>query len=332
MRALSRLITASPSRLALPAVGVILLAAAAGCAGDGASATGSGDAGAGQGAGGPGAGGGQGAGGGNGGGSSGCNGAAPLESYTEKVEVTPDYTQTDPAYGGFVNGYNYCGPTAVSNSIMWLSDTGFPDLAPHTDDRKRDQHDVIVELGSAAYFNTDPEGYGTPPTSLMEGLKRYVTDKGYGYVRIAWQGWNALGTPPEFDTGVEVPEIDWVKVGVQGTASAWLLLGLGHYEPATDEYVLTSGHWITLVGHGFDGQGVDPSYLIAHDPWSPGDVTHAYVRLDPLQGGTFVPGVPDAPPVTQSAAGYYRLIGDFQFSAPEVYLLGAVVLEMPCAE
>ena len=79
--------------------------------------------------------------------------------YLDKVWTTPDYCQSDPAYGGFpddegvLHGNVFCGPTAGSNSLMWLADHGFPNLASDSGDRKRDQHDLIAAIAQPAYMN-----------------------------------------------------------------------------------------------------------------------------------------------------------------------------------
>jgi hypothetical protein len=42
---------------------------------------------------------------------SGCPGQVPAPQSLERIDEIPDYTQTDPAYGGFQpDGNNFCGP------------------------------------------------------------------------------------------------------------------------------------------------------------------------------------------------------------------------------
>lgn len=261
-------------------------------------------------------------------GDGGCR-TAPLAMDVSRINEVPDYTQTDPAYGGFVSGSNYCGPTAVSNSLMWLSNNGFPNLSAHTVDAKKDQHDLIATLGSPTYFNTSALFHGTPPAALLSGLKQYLLDRGYAPRSLQWQGWNLAAIPPEFDTGVQTPQADWLKLGVEGTGSAWLMLGLGSYDSGSDVHTITNGHWVTVVGHGFDGAQPDGRFLVIHDPWTSGATAHAYVQLVPLTSGQMVVSVSGVPNYSRSAAGYYRVDGTFSFSTPEVLLLGAVVLKLP---
>ncbi|MCC6751123.1 MAG: hypothetical protein IT371_25945 [Deltaproteobacteria bacterium] len=261
-----------------------------------------------------------------------CVGSTPAAVFVQKVTELPDYTQTDSAYGGFANGGNYhCGPTAVSNSLVWLADHGHPGLMAHSSDRKKDQHDLIATLGSATYLATSAQGYGTPPSNLLPGLKRYLQDKGVAYRSLKWQGWSPIPIGAEFDTGVALPSLDWIKLGIQGRNVAWLLIAMGTHDPQTDVHRIANGHWLTVVGHGTTGSTSDPRYLVVHDPWTGGSVTHAYVQTERLGGGTLTVDPQLLPGgLTRSAAGYYRLRGPFSFSQPEVLLLGAVVLELPC--
>jgi hypothetical protein len=246
-----------------------------------------------------------------------------------KMAATPDYTQTDSAYGGFVTGDNYCGPTSVSNSLMWLADNGFPALAAHTADRKKDQHDLIAKLGSPTYLNTTSLFNGTPPHQVVGGLKKYLGDQGVAYRRLQWQGWTPIAVPAEFDTGVEVPELDWLELAIERNAGVWLLLGFGTHDVAKGEYDITGGHWVTLVGHGWDGTRADPTYLVVHDPWTSGSNADAYVKVTALDPGEFSVLIGGFPNYRHTASGYYRVDGPFEFGAVDMWLLGVVVLELP---
>src|SRR5262245_52175601 len=49
---------------------------------------------------------------------------------TAKISAMPDFCQVDED-GHFDNGGKvFCGPVAVSNSLVWLSQNGFPKLLP----------------------------------------------------------------------------------------------------------------------------------------------------------------------------------------------------------
>jgi len=265
---------------------------------------------------------------GNAGNASGSCSTTPKSSEISQIASIPDYGQNDTAYGGFVSG-NYCGPTAVSNSYMWLSDHGFPNLALRSDDRKKDQHDLIAALGSPSYFDTNAVFDGTPPSSLLPGLKRYLVDKGYTHRRLEWQGWSPIAVPAEFDTRIQVPELAWLKLGIERTGGVWLLLAYGRYDSANDRCRITNGHWVTLVGHGWDGAQQDPDCLVVHDPWTGGSLTHEYLRTRKLASGQFSVEVSGLPNYTASAAGYYETRGLPWASSYDMWLIGAIVLEMP---
>ncbi len=51
-------------------------------------------------------------------------------TYLTKVETTPDLRQSLPDAKLPFGGVPYCGPVAVSNSMVWLSRNGFERLAP----------------------------------------------------------------------------------------------------------------------------------------------------------------------------------------------------------
>lgn len=259
-----------------------------------------------------------------------CSGTLPASQSLERISEIPDYTQTDPTYGGFQpDGDNFCGPASVSNSLMWLSDHGFPNLAPRSSDRNKDQHDLIALLASPAYFSTNGTQDGTPVPQLLSGLKAYFTDRNTTYLGLQWQGAYPLPIPVEFDTGIEIPQIDWIKKGAEALSSLWLLLALATYDSATDTFVVSNGHYVTLVGHGHDGTRPDPNYLIVHDPYTSGEL-NGYARAELITSGQIRVELPPLPATTRSAVGYHRLIGPFHFSQPETLLVGAVRLDMPC--
>lgn len=250
----------------------------------------------------------------------------PPSVFLEKIDTTPDYMQTDPAYGGLPDGgTQYCGPVSVSNSLMWLSDNGFPNLTPHSNDRKRDQFDVARLLGSPTYMNIGSQGVGA--NGLCNGLKQYILDKGYTYNRLEFQGWRYIN--PEFDTGEDVPNLEWVKLGVIGYGSVWLNIGWYTYDSVTDEYTRIGGHWITLVGYGHDGGSPNLDYLIAHDSASRAGTTFAneYILPVRINSGTLNGSYTGLP---HSAVGFYKMTDGMhiRFTADFGILDAVIVLEM----
>lgn len=251
-----------------------------------------------------------------------CDHAAA--SYTAKINSTPDYTQTDATYGGFADGgVNYCAPVAVSNSLMWLANNGFPALSPHTADPKHDQFVVADDLGRNYMDAID----GTSASQLCNGLDQYLTDKGYTSHQIAYQGWRY--TDSEYDSGIDVPDIASLKAGIEGIAGVWLNIGWYDYNAATDTYTRFNGHWITLLGYGHDGTGDNPDYLIAHDPAPRAGTTFAneYIEAIELTSGTLSGSYSGLP---RSAVGFYELAGGIHVrsDADAALLDGVVILTM----
>jgi hypothetical protein len=211
-------------------------------------------------------------------------------AYLDKIYTTPDYTQTDSSYGGFpdnngvMHGGVFCGPCSASNSLMWLANNGWENLCPPTGNRKRDQHDLIEVIASDQYMDSY-EHNGTNPTRIANGMYDYIRDCGYDFNRFEWQGRRYV--PSQFDTGVNIPDLDWMREGIEGptTVQLWSVGWYG-YDAETDNYSRDGGHWVTMVGYGQNGSGED--CMIIHDP-SPRtgySLQNNYVKLTPLQSGT----------------------------------------------
>ncbi|WP_028580206.1 hypothetical protein [Desulfogranum japonicum] len=252
-----------------------------------------------------------------------CQGA-----YLDKVYDIPDYLQTDSAYGGLPGGgTQYCAPVAVSNSMMWLDDHGFPDLASNTSDRKKDQFDVAQTLGSSAYLNTSLID-GNSAEDILLGVKKYILSKGYNYTRLQYQGWRYHSS--EFSTNVNIPDLEWIQQGLLGNGSVWLNIGWYEYDSASDVYTRIGGHWVTLVGYGSDGVAINPDYLIVHDPSPRAGSTFAneYVLTSQISSGKLQGNYIGLP---RSAAGFLTLSDGMHIKSTADYGIidGVIVLDMP---
>ena len=248
-------------------------------------------------------------------------------AFIDRINAIPDYTQTDPAYGGLPGGGGaYCGPVSTSNSVMWLADNGFANLAPHSADAKKDQFDVAELLGSPTYMDTFANN-GTSANGICNGIKEYILDKGYQYSRLEYQGWRPVDA--QFDTGVDVPDLGWTRDAIEARGGALLNVGWYTYNAVQDKYTRFGGHWVTMVGHGHDGTDDDPDYLIAHDPAPRAGMTFAneYVLPVLIPSGTLdgsYTGLPTA------AAGYYKLTDGMHLNSSADFGIfdGIIVLEM----
>jgi hypothetical protein len=253
-----------------------------------------------------------------------CDGQTDC-AYIDKIGEIPDYLQVDLSYGGFPGGgTQYCGPVATSNPLMWLDDHGYDEIIANTADRNEDQHDLIESLGSSTYMDTSTDS-GTSPYMLLLGLDNYLRDAGYSGYSLLYQGWrNVL---PEYQTGVETVDLQWVKREVEGNTAVILNVGWYLYDAGTDTYTRDGGHWVTLVGYNHDGTGYHLDFLVLHDPSPLAGISFAdeFVRLEPIESGTVQNGT------ARSAAGLYKLTDGMHMRPTIDYgiLEGAVLLRMP---
>jgi len=229
----------------------------------------------------------------------------PPAAATEKIADTPDLTQTDKEAGFPAGGSTFCGPTAVSNSIIWLGRHGHPRLIPQAASPKQSQIALAKLLGSPRYLGNSDQGVG--PYRLCRGVTRYVLDQGCPTGQVACRGWRPH--PSEFSADVNIPQIRWLQAAIQGTSAVWLNLGWYKYSPDRDEYERFAGHWVTMVGYGVDSNGKpDDSIIIIHDP-APraGPAGKAnYVSLQPIASGRLVGKTKGLP---RPAKGLYKMTG-----------------------
>jgi len=155
----------------------------------------------------------------------------------------PDFTQTDVHGSEFGDGSQFCGPVAVSNSLMWLSGSRGSQLA------------LIKKLASPGYMNTSLK-HGTGTEGMLKGIEKIVSETLGGHKTLRYQGWRK--PQAEFTTGVSVPQLPWIRSGVKKNSAVWVNVGW-YQQKANSEFRRLGGHWLTLVGYGDD-------HLIFHDP------------------------------------------------------------------
>lgn len=193
--------------------------------------------------------------------------------------VLPDLTQTDPALGVAGGGNSHCGPVAVSNGLVWLSQHGYPDLLPQPADDPRTkisarndspervherQLELVREISAAPFMGTS-RWSGTGPVGVLRGLHRFVKRHGYRYARLEYQGWR--GHQKAFSTGVRKPQLPWIADALRQGGVAFI--HVGWYKPVPRSKVLqrTGGHWLTVIGAGVDAHfRAAPNTLVLHDP------------------------------------------------------------------
>ena len=123
-----------------------------------------------------------------------------------ETNLFPDFCQCDKRYGSLPKeGKPYCGPTALSNVLVYLDRQGFLNLLLQEDPTAQNQFNLIKLLGSKKYLNTSPKA-GTEPIDLMRVLEKYVKEKGYE-TSIKWKGWTKGGS---YTTGA-IPDSIWLR-------------------------------------------------------------------------------------------------------------------------
>jgi len=221
-----------------------------------------------------------------------------------KLAAVPDLTQTDPELELPGGGNSYCGPVAVSNSLMWLAHAGCGRLLPPGDDPKAQQLELVRRLSSRRFMSTSPIG-GTGAPGILKGLARYLAHAGCQYRSLKYQGWR--GHPKRFSTGVRTPQLEWIRAGIQGGGAAWINAGWYRRTRYHDAYRRRGGHWLTVVGVGTNEQGQDdPAVLIVHDPapYAGTGFANEFIRIKLIESGWLLDGKLSLP-----AGGYYQLTG-----------------------
>lgn len=228
--------------------------------------------------------------------------AAFPEFSTSKISDMPDLTQTDKRGNLPGKGRSYCGPVAVSNSLVWLARHGYPNLAPGYNGTIQSQASIAKVLG-LKYMKTNSKGTNT--TRVIQGVRRYVQDRGYRIAYLGYSGWHWV--PSNYFTGQKRPSLAFIKRGALGRSAGWINLGWYKYDPVRRTYKRVRGHWVTLAGYGVDSNGKkSPDTILMHDPASRNGRKMAtnYVKLRLLNGGTMFN---NSGKRTVNAKGFYAI-------------------------
>ena len=244
-----------------------------------------------------------------------CSAAAAQTSHRAKASQIPDFLQTD-RDAGFANaGSQFCAPTAVSNSLMWLADHGYEEL--RSGSGKKAQIAMIRELSGRGYMNTSPT-VGTDAAQLIAGVEAYVTAAGYTISELSYEGWRPV--PADAAAG-EYPVLDDIRTYAADDSSAvWLNVGWYTYDEESGNYARNGGHWVTVVGY----EGDD---LLIHDPSPSAGTTFRTQRitLEEITEGELTGNQRNLP---HSAAGYYEVGGEMAKGSKTCILDGVVFLTL----
>lgn len=226
---------------------------------------------------------------------------------SSKADATPDFCQTDKQGKFHDGGRMFCGPVATSNSLLCLAEQGYPQLLDGRESNKQSQIELIRTLASSDYMGTARRN-GTGPRRLMEGMHKYVTQRGYEFERLEFRGWIPVPRQYNPDKSRATREaIAQAMAHPRGVAVA--NIGWYTHDEATDTYTRHGGHWMTLTGAGINADGQrDKTAVLLHDP-SPrsgrSKATH-HSQLVPLQSGKLT-GSKQGLPTT--AEGVYEVRG-----------------------
>lgn len=239
--------------------------------------------------------------------------------FIDLIDSIPDYFQQDTAFGAIPdNGTSYCGPTAISNSLIWFSKHGYPKLITDYGDQKKSQYELIYKLASKEFIGTGHNG--SRPSEILLGIKRFLDYHNYSESEIKYDGFRPV--PQEFQTGNGIPDLINAKSHIVNKDAVWLNLGWYRYDLSKDEYTRSGGHWVTMVGYGFNGKETDTSSLIIHDPETE-KIQNDYLIIERIGTGK-MKGQFRGLPI--NADGFYRFC-----ISPHIFGIidGIAVLKMP---
>ncbi|MEJ2609083.1 MAG: hypothetical protein P8179_03125 [Candidatus Thiodiazotropha sp.] len=171
-----------------------------------------------------------------------------LPSRNSFYNEIPDLLQTKKSANFAGGGKQFCGPVAVSNSLVWLENV----------QDESHQIELVHKLSSSEYMNTSAEN-GTGTGGLIRGIDKYVTEVFGRYRKLEYSGWKKC--PNKYHSIIKIPTLSFMRSGLNRKGAVWLNIGFYKADKIKNEYLRVGGHWVTLVG--FEG-----GQLIIHDPAS----------------------------------------------------------------
>ena len=157
-----------------------------------------------------------------------------LFALTSKITDTPYFLQEGFGPTGQLlpgDGTMYCGPTSMSDNMVWLARNGFPQLVPAVDQDNRTQSEnANLVLSLAGLFGTTPAS-GTLNVNVVAGLIEYMRLKGF-----AATDFTCTGYP------IPIPTLNYLLSANQGLSA--VLLTIQWYDANFD---FAGGHFIALL-------------------------------------------------------------------------------------
>lgn len=208
----------------------------------------------------------------------------------------------------------YCGPVAVSNSLMYLIGADiFQDTFPSLQS-KSDQHTLISKIASPQYIGTGQQG--TSPSGICKGVDKFLIDNNYSGATLSYYGWRPVAAKYHKNSRADLTYIE--KMAGKSQAAIWLNFGWYTIQKDSNQYVRTGGHWATLINFMHS----DTFAIVVHDPATrrTGNDT---INLTRLSEGFLINKITLLP---VCASGYYRFISK---SGHFGVIDGFITLEMP---
>lgn len=194
----------------------------------------------------------------------------PVANTSTFYDEIPDLVQTLKIANFEGNGEQFCGPVAVSNSLVWFEKNKEQDY----------QINLVKKLSSADYMNTNVES-GTNVTQLTQGVHKYATERWGDYKKLEYSGWSKA--PKQFRSALAQPTLAWMTQALHRKGTVWI--NIGWYNADGINYVRAGGHWVTLVGY-------EQGKLVIHDPAPKAGKapSNQFVTLKILNGGQLIEG------------------------------------------
>jgi len=180
----------------------------------------------------------------------------------------PDLLQTLNSAGFAGDGQQFCGPVAVSNSLVWMEENK----------NENYQIELVHKLSSPTYMNTNTIN-GTNVSGLLQGIHKYALERWGKYKNLEYSGWSK--SPTQFRSSLKKPTLDWMTSALHRKGAVWI--NIGWYNPEGSNYRRAGGHWVTLVGY-------EQGKIVIHDPAPRAGKTFSnqFVSLSPLSGGQLI--------------------------------------------
>ncbi len=228
--------------------------------------------------------------------------------------------QTDPQCAFPGGGAEYCGPVALSNTLIYWSRHGYDRLSPQGHSAAA-QMSLVNKLAGEGYLHTSIKD-GTHVTEFVTGAVKYIQECGYGVRAVHYAGWRESNA--QLTTQSAHPRPAWLKKHLVRPGGVWLNIGW-YQEQENGDLKRTGGHWITLAGFGADRDGEeDEDSFIIFDPGTASGMKKAaeYVNFEKLESGRLVGPYRGLP---CDAAGYFEVTGELHHRAERQAILDGVV-------